>query len=72
MMKLIIAPLPKLHHHLTDGLLVVGLLMGLVHRHTHRPGAWEAGGGQSSPGQRHLVRVSWWKKSEKRSMCHAY
>ena len=70
-MKLKIAPLSKLHDHLADGLPVVCLLMSLVHRHTHRPGAGKAGGGQASSGKTHLVRVSGWTKSKKCAIRHA-
>ena len=66
LMKLKIAPLSKLHDHLADGLPVVCLLMGLVHRHTHRPGAWKAGRGQASSWQRNAVRVVRREKSAKR------
>ena len=63
--------LSKLHDHLADGLPVVFLPVGLVHRHTHRPGTGQAGGGQASSGETHLVRVSWRKKSKKRIMWHS-
>ena len=58
-MKLKISPLSELHDHLADGLVVVDLLVGLVHRHTHRSGAGQAGGGQASSGETLLVKVSW-------------
>ena len=70
-MKLKIAPLSKLHHHLADGLPMVDLLVGLVHRHTHRSGTGQAGGGQASSGETLLVRVSGRKKSKKCSLWHA-
>ena len=72
MIKIMNASLSKLHDHLADGLPVVDLLMSLVYRHTNRPGAGKAGGGQASSGQTLLVRVSWRKKSEKCTMRHAY
>ena len=70
-MKLKITPLSKLHHHLADGLPMIDLFVGLVHRHTHGSGTGQAGGGQASSGETHLVRVSWWYKSQKRSLWRA-
>ena len=55
--KLMIASLSELHDHLADGLIIVELFVGLVHRHTDRPGAWQARGGQAASGKRNLVRV---------------
>ena len=63
--KLKIAPLSELHDHLADGLPVVCLLVGLVHCRTHCSGTGQAGGGQASSGETHLVRVSGSKKSKK-------
>ena len=67
-----IQELPELHHHLADGLPVVGLLVGLVHSHTHRPGAGQAGGGQASSRQRNAVRVVRREKPLKRCVGDTY
>ena len=64
--KVMIQELSELHHHLADGLLVVGFLMGLVHSHTHRSGTGQAGGGQASSGKRNAVRIVRREKSAKR------
>ena len=66
-----IQELPELHHHLADGLPVVGLLVGLVHRHTHLPGAGQAGGGQASSRETLLVKISGRTKSKKCAIRHA-
>ena len=68
----VIQELAPLHHHLADGVIVVGLLMGLVHCYTYRPGAWKAGGGQSSSGQRYAIRVVRGEKSLKSCVGDTY
>ena len=70
--EIMIQELPELHDHLADGLLVVGLLVGLVHRHTDRPGAGQAGAGQAASGQRNAVRVVGREKSAKRCVRDTY
>ena len=67
-----IASLSELHDHLADGLPVVDLLVGLVHRDTDRPGTGQTGGGQAASGQRNAVRIVGRKKSSKRCVGDSY